>query len=203
MWTEESHAADLIFSVVTSPVAQRLLYQAQMHIRNFRNSKGGLQESFETLLYSDFARSQSCHMNEGVFGADIHAAEMESAKIRVLGYLLNTTTAGHKFLRCLVNARAKDREPDWARFRDDLREIPDTYRRTRNFLEHLDEAAAKEELQDPEDCGFSRHGILHFSDKDGPLEFDFTEGGLAPIEPLWHKLLNMLEERREAGKGTV
>ncbi|MCD4762975.1 MAG: hypothetical protein K8R09_06780, partial [Desulfobacterales bacterium] len=38
--------------------------------------------------------------------------------------------------------------------------------------------------------------------KDGNLEFDFTEHGLAPIEPLWDKLLEMLQKRREANKHT-
>ena len=198
MWTDESRAANLIFGVVTSPVSQRLIYQAQMHIENFRHSKERLFEAFESLLFRDFSRTQSCHMNEGIFGAEIHAAEMESAKIRVWGHLLNTATAGHKFLRCLVNARAKERESDWIRFRDDFKELPDIYRRTRNFLEHLDEATAKEEVSNLEDCKFSRHGILQFSDKDGKLEFDFTKEGLAPIEPLWSKLLAMLNDRRDA-----
>ena len=202
MWTDESRASDLIFGVVSSPVAQRLLYQSQMHLENFRHAKSRLHESFDTLLFRDFARAQSCHMTEGIFGADIHAAEMESAKIRVWGYLLNTATAGHKFLRCLVNARAKDRKSDWAPFREDLKALPDLYRRTRNFLEHLDEATAREEVTGIEDCKFSCHGILQFSYKDGNLEFDFTEHGLAPIEPLWDKLLEMLQKRREANKHT-
>lgn len=202
MWTDESRASDLIFGVVSSPVAQHLLYQSQMHLENFRHAKSRLHESFDTLLFRDFARAQSCHMTEGIFGADIHAAEMESAKIRVWGYLLNTATAGHKFLRCLVNARAKDRKSDWAPFREDLKTLPDLYRRTRNFLEHLDEATAREEVTGIEDCKFSRHGILQFSYKDGNLEFDFTEHGLAPIEPLWDKLLEMLQKRREANKHT-
>lgn len=166
MWTDESRASDLIFGVVSSPVAQHLLYQSQMHLENFRHAKSRLHESFDTLLFRDFARAQSCHMTEGIFGADIHAAEMESAKIRVWGYLLNTATAGHKFLRCLVNARAKDRKSDWAPFREDLKALPDLYRRTRNFLEHLDEATAREEVTGIEDCKFSRHGILQFSYKD-------------------------------------
>jgi len=200
MWTDESRAADLIFTVVTSPVSQRLIYQSQMHIENFRRSKEQLLEAFDTLLFRDFARAQSCHMNEGIFGADIHAAEMESAKIRVWGHLLNTATAGHKFLRCLVNARAKERQSDWARFRDDLKNLPDIYRRTRNFLEHLDEATASEDVTDIEDCKFSRHGVLHFEDKDGKLEFDFTKDGLSPVEALWDKLLEMLKERRDAKK---
>ena len=203
MWTDEARKADLIFSVVTVANAQRVLYQAQMHIENFRQSKTLLHEAFEAALFRDFARTQSCHMTEGLFGADIHAAEMESAKIRVWGYLLNTVTAGHKLLRCLVNARAKERESDWGEFRDALRELPDIYRRTRNFLEHLDEATAKEEVTSIEDCNFSRHGVLHFADKDGPFEFDFTAEGLTPVEPLWDKLLEMLKRRRDSKKQSV
>lgn len=196
MWTDESRNADLIFSVVTSTVAQRLLYQSQMHIENFRRSKDSLHEAFDTLLFRDFARVNSCHMNEGIFGADIHAAEMESAKICVWGYLLNTATAGHKFLRCLKNARAKERKSDWVVFREDLKELPEIYRRTRNFLEHLDEATANEDVSELEDCTFSRYGVLHFSDKDGKVEFNFTKEGLSPVDILWDKLLEMLKERQ-------
>jgi hypothetical protein len=200
MWTDEARTAALIIEVVTVPVVQRILYQSQMHIENFRHSKGSLHEAFDTLGFHEFARRQSCHMTEGIFGADIHAAEMESAKIRVWGYLLNTATAGHKFLRCLRNARSRDKEKDWAEFRSDLKKLPEIYRRTRNFLEHLDESTAKEEVTTIEDCSFSRHGVLQFSDKEGPLEFDFTSEGLAPIETLWGKLIEMLKRRREVNK---
>src|ERR1022692_4675319 len=100
MWTDETRISGLIFSAVHDQVAQRLLYQAQLHHENFRNSSKQLQEAFSQLLFSDFARVNSCHMTEGVFGADIHAAEMESAKVRVWGFLLNTATSGHKMLRC-------------------------------------------------------------------------------------------------------
>lgn len=137
-------------------------------------------------------------MTEGIFRADIHEAEMESAKICVWGHLFATATAGHKFLRCLVNARAKEKMPDWARLKGDLRDLPDHFRRTRNFLEHLDEATAKGDVSGIEDCKFSMHGILSFTDKDGALEFDFTKDGLARIESVWNSLLEMLENRRPA-----
>ena len=203
MWTDESRAADLIFSVVRSPVSQRLIYQCQMHIETFGHSKSQLHEAFDTLLFRDFARTQSCHMSEGIFGADIHAAEMESAKIRVWGYLLSTATAGHKFLRCLVNARAKEHKSDWVRFRDELKELPNIFRRTRNFLEHLDEATAREKVTNIEDCNFSHHGVLHFEDEAGTLEFDFTKDGLSSVEHLWDRLLEMLNQRREAMKRPI
>ena len=197
MWTDESRAATLIFNAVTTPVVQRVLYQSQMHIENFRSSKALLHEAFHNLNFHNFARSQSCHMTDGIFGDEIHASQMESAKIRVWGYLLNTTTAGHKFLRCLENARANERKRDWKIFRDDLKTTPDIYRRTRNFLEHLDQATADEKVADIEDCKLTILGILCFSDNEGRVEFDITPDGLASIELMWSKLLEMLKTRLE------
>lgn len=196
MWTDEARNAELIFAAVQDPVAQRLLYQGQMHVENFRQSSKQLQEAFQTLLFHDFARTQNCHMTEGIFGADIHASEMESAKVRVWGFLLNTCTAGHRLLRCCVNARRRDRGPEWACLRDELKTLPEIYRRTRNFLEHLDEATQRQDVADIEDCKFSRHGILIFKDDAGQADFDFTEEGLAPVEKIWNKLLAMLKARR-------
>jgi len=198
MWTDESKTVTLIHETVDDVVVQRLLYQALMHIENFRHASRQLKDSFDTLLFHDFARTQSCHMVEDFFGADKHTAEMETAKVRVWGFLLNTATAGHKLLRCVVNARSKERLTDWASLRRDLRSMPDLYRRTRNFLEHLDEMTHREETPDIEDCKFSRHGVLFFQDKDGKVEFDFAEEGLKSVEIVWNKVIHMLEERRKA-----
>jgi hypothetical protein len=80
MWTDEVKIAELIFGSVKEPVAQRLLYQAQMHLESFRHASKLLKDSFFALTFHDFARTQSCHMNEGIFGVEIHAARMETAK---------------------------------------------------------------------------------------------------------------------------
>jgi hypothetical protein len=195
MWIDESKTADLILRTVGNTVAQRLLYQAQMHLESFRHASKQLKEAFDTLLFHDFARTQSCHMTDGIFGADIHLAKMESAKVRVWGFLLGTATAGNKFLRCIVNARSKDQQSDWVQLREDLKRLPDTFSRTRNFLEHLDEKTQREEVSDIEDCKFSRHGVLIFTDKWGRVEFDFTGDSLAPIERIWDKVRSLLENR--------
>lgn len=203
MWTDETTTSSLIFSVVNDPVAQRLLYQAQLHHENFRNSSQQLHEAFRQLLFRDFARVNSCHMTEGVFGADIHAAEMESAKVRVWGFLLNTATAGHKMLRCIVNARNKDRASDWRSLSDSLATPFDTYRRLRNFLEHLDEKVNLEEVTDIKDCRFHRNGYLEFSDKRGQLHWDFTEEGLVPLKATWQRVIDMLRERENVAENSL
>ena len=83
MWTDESKISSLIYKVVEEPTAQKLLYQAQFHIEIFKNNSDKLHESFDTLLFHEFARKNTCHMTEGVFGSDIHTDKMESAKVRV------------------------------------------------------------------------------------------------------------------------
>jgi hypothetical protein len=134
-------------------------------------------------------------MTDGIFGADIHAAKMESAKVRVWGFLLGTATAGHKLLRCIVNARGKEKLPDWAVLRQELKTLPKLFSRTRNFLEHLDEMVLRNEVTRNEQCQFSRHGILMFVDDKGRVEFDFTSDGLARIEGVWNGTLKMLRDR--------
>jgi hypothetical protein len=195
MWTDESRTAELIIQTVENPVAQRLLYQAQTHLESFRHASSKLKDSFELLLFHDFARTQSCHMTDGIFGADIHLAKMESAKVRVWGFLLGTATAGHRFLRCIKSARSKNPSSDWAVLRDDLKRLTPLFLRTRNFLEHLDEKTYRQEVTNIEDCKFSRHGILEFADDDGKVEFDFTDDGLAPVEQIWTTTVQMLKTR--------
>jgi len=197
MWIDEARTTELIFRVVQDVVVQRLLYQSQMHLENFRHASKQLKESFETLLFHDFARTQACHMTDGIFGADIHAAEMESANIRVWGFLLNTATAGHKLFRCIINARNRDRRPDWIVLKNDLKSHPDTFRRVRNFLEHLDEMTHQEKVSGIEDCKFSRHGVLVFTDSKGRIEFDFTETRLSFVEEMWNKVIALLKARKE------
>jgi hypothetical protein len=103
-------------------------------------------------------------------------------------------------LRCIANARNKDCAPDWRCLSESLGTLPNVYRRTRNFLEHLDEAVSREEVTDIRDCRFHRNGYLEFSDKHGQLHWDFTEEGLAPVEATWHHLIEMLRERKRAEK---
>lgn len=60
MWTDESRTGDLIMTVSASPIARRILYQSQMHMESFQHSRDCLHESFETLLFRDFAISREC-----------------------------------------------------------------------------------------------------------------------------------------------
>jgi hypothetical protein len=196
MWTDETKISDLIFLTVKEPVAQRLLYQAQLHVESFQHNSEQLHESFETLLFEDFARTQSCHMTEGIFGADIHAAKMESAKVRVWGFLSATVAAAYKCLRCIANARQKDRGRDWAILRQSLDVLPDQYRRTRNFLEHMDEAVYRGEVTTLADCRFSRHGELEFRDEKGNESFLFTKEALGRVLETWKMTIHILRNER-------
>jgi hypothetical protein len=139
-------------------------------------------------------------MSEGIFGADIHAAHMETAKVRVWGFLLATATAAHKMLRCIGNARKRERSPDWKALRDPLNPLTEDLRRTRNFLEHLDEMVSSGEVSKMEECRFSRHGQLEYVDKKGRHTWSFTEESLSAIEAVWTQVITILQERNSASR---
>jgi hypothetical protein len=88
MWTEASKDAGLVREAITSAQARRLFFQARINLEFYNHARGQLQEALDRLSFHSFARVNSCHMTEGVFGADIHAANMLSERERVIGFLL-------------------------------------------------------------------------------------------------------------------
>ena len=113
IYTDESLIADDIFTKVLDRLAQTLFYQCLFDIELFAKASGWLREVKEKLDYHNFARSQSCHMTEGLFGVDKHTSEMETAKVRAIGYLATTIGSGHKFLRSFKSARDRDGDLTW------------------------------------------------------------------------------------------
>jgi|GEM_PF-5083682 len=200
MWTEEARISRLIFTRIQNTTAKTLIYQASFHIEVFKQAMKELCEAKDNLDYHNLARSQSCHMTDGIFGTDIHAAEMESAKIKAYGFLGVAVSSGHKFLRCIVNARQQDRETDWASLRDDLKDLPEVYRRARNAIEHLDEAIHKGKSISKDMLTFSIYSVLHYKDKYGDGTLDFSKEGLEKVASIWDKVISMLEARESIVK---
>lgn len=192
--TSEAEIAIEIFTKIQDPVAKRLYYQCVVHAELFAKASELLKQTKDELDFHNFARSQSCHMTEGVFGAESHAAKMESAKIKTLGYLGVTLSAGHKLLRSLKNARAKDPRPEWKSNKRQLLELEDAYRHARNAYEHLDEAISKGAVSQFKDFSFSIHNVLQFKDTKGKTRtLDFSPETQATVMRLWTSTVNFLE----------
>ena len=99
-------------------------------------------------------------------------------------------------MRCIYNARNKERYEDWKLQRNDLKKLPNEYRRVRNFLEHMDEAVHKGEISELEHCKFSRHAELRFVDRYGECSFYFSKEYLETVNAIWQKVIKILENRK-------
>lgn len=202
-WNEATADAELVADTVSSAPARVLLYQARANLELFSHSAQQLDEALEETNLQNFMQSQSCHMNEGIFGADKHLAEMEAAKQRTVGFLLSVLTSGHRFWRCLIGARRNDQGSDWGTLRVDLNLLESHYHEARNFMEHLDEAIAAGAIEDGMDCQFSPAGVLVCQPPDkAAFRFDFKKQTLQRVPDTYEKVLQMLEQRRGATPGT-
>jgi hypothetical protein len=140
-------------------------------------------------------------MNEGIFGTAIHTAQMMSEKERVMGFLLATVTAGHRFTRSIIAARSRDRMRDWKSLRMDISQLERRFHKVRNFLEHLDESIANGTISDGMDCYFSRDGVLTCKEPGDEFTFDFSEQAMKQPQEIYEKLISMLEQRKGVKDG--
>ena len=134
-------------------------------------------------------------MMEGVFGSDVHLAEMNAAKTRVIGFLLSAITSGHRFIRCMAQARQLQKSEDWKELRKTLKTLGDSYHRFRNYLEHLDEAISKGIVSSDEDGSFFIEGIFSYRDKGKNENFDFSQTALKQLDEVDNTVMEMLSNR--------
>jgi hypothetical protein len=196
MWTEAAKDTELVRETISVPQARHLFFQARVNLELFNHAREKLQEALDQLNFHDFARVNSCHMVEGMFGADIHAANMLSERERVIGFLLATVTAGHRFTRSMIAARNKDMGRDWKSLRTDISQLEKKFYDTRNFLEHLDEAIAKGTVRDAMNCSFTPGAILTCKEKDNQFTFDFSGQALMKPQEIYNKIIEMLKQRK-------
>lgn len=198
MFTESARDAQVIREKVTDLSVRALLYQARVNLELFRHAREQLRDSMEKLDFENFARAfGTCHMNDGIFGEAKRTANMMMYKEQVLGFLLATVTAGHRFTRALSGARAKDRGTDWSALRIDLKHLHRQYHDVRNFMEHLDEAIASGTVSADTDCSFSRDNVLTCRGGDTTLTFDFSPDALQRPDKVYENVLSLLRARQE------
>jgi hypothetical protein len=195
IYTDEALIAYDIFTKISDAKAQTLFYQCLFHIEVFTEASQQLKEAKEKLDFHNFARSQSCHMTDGIFGVDKHSSQMETAKIKTLGYLGITISSGHKFLRSLKNARNKERGISWKPIKKQLVQLEDDYRLARNACEHLDESINKDETSKLEDFSFSINNVLRFKHNSVAREFDFSPQALSQVTDYWNQTLTLLRAK--------
>lgn len=196
MFSEGNRIAMLIADTVQDVNACNLLYQARVNFELFEYAKEKIHEELDALNFHNFARSQTCHMNEGIFGAAKHKAMMIEHKQRVLSFLIALVTAGYRYTRSLQAARTKDRGTDWKCLRRDIDKLEDEFHKVRNFLEHMDEAIARGEVSNGLDCTFTPDAVLTCKDKNLTITFDFSKSALDRYSQTYIKVIKMLEDRK-------
>lgn len=201
MFTESHSVANLISATVENNTARTLLYQARVNLQLFDYARTKVHVELEALNNAAFALAHTSHMLEGVFGAAKHTAAMMEHKEGVLCFLSAAITSGHRVIRSISSARDKDRGRDWKRFRVTINLLEDNLRKTRNFLEHMDEAIAKGEIANGMDCTFSRDAVLTMKENGITTTFDFSAPALEKISKVYKEVIQMLEERNAAPSG--
>lgn len=200
IYTDEAQAAYEIFKKVSDPLAQKLFYQCLFHIDVFNVASEQLKKAMEELNFHNFARTQTCHMTEGIFGEAKHTAYIETAKQKVIGYLGVTISSGHKCLRAMQNARKSDRGIEWKQSKRELDSLVNKYRIARDACEHLDESINKGDTKTLEDFSFSPYNILRFTrikkERRESHEFDFSPETLQKISDLWKSTLDTIKARK-------
>lgn len=195
MFSESQTVANLLASTVKDSTARTLLYQARVNLQLFEYAREQVQKELEALNMADFARTQTCHMTEGIFGAAKHTAKMMEHKEGVLCFLIALVTSAYRVVRSISAARRKDQGTDWKAFRSSLNPLEEELRGARNFLEHLDEAIAQGQIAKGMDCKFSRNGMLTMIENGSATHFDFTSAALERIPELYWQVIRMLEAR--------
>lgn len=198
MWTDESKEAYLIAEVVGNRLARSLLFQARVNFELFKHSCAQLHEALDKLNFHNFSAAfGGCHMNEGIFGTDIHLSNKVTYTQRVLAFLLSAVTSGHRLIKCLRGAKNLDRGNDWKNIGKDIGLSEKEYRRVRNALEHFSDAIMKGEYSGNAEIGFTPEAIFNAKDKNGEFTFDFSKEELDRIVTLYDRVFSIFLERKD------
>jgi hypothetical protein len=202
MPTEEAKISYLIFDKVQDKDVRVQIYQAFFHIETVKRFIVELNEAVRALARHRSALNQAQGMGLGG-GVAVRGyyAEMECAKVRVIGLLGIVIPAGHRFLKSLSRARKRDKQHDWGKLRS-LTDIEDLYRRARNACEHLSERIFRGEYTELSHFSFSIRSELRFLDSTkGEVILDFSEQALGELVQMWETVVGMMEStevRQEA-----
>lgn len=198
MWTDESKEAYLIEEVVGNSLARSLLFQARVNVELFKHSCAQLHKALDKLNFHNFSAAfGGCHMNEGIFGTDIHLSNKITCTQRVLAFLFSAVTSCHRLIKCLCWAKNMDRGNDWKSVNKEIGIFENEYRRVRNALEHFPDAVMKGEYSSNAEIGFTPEAIFNAKDKNGEFTFDFSKEELDRIVALYDQVFSILLNRKE------
>ena len=195
MFTIETKQMDIIINKVNNKRAKDSLYHMLINYEIYKSTVEVLDENMEKLNFYNFAKTQTCHMNDGIFGEQKYREYQFIYEIKVIGNLIVVITAAHRIITCIKQARANEKSSDWKSISDVIENCDRIFvNKLRNFMEHLEEKIYKQELTN-QNCYFSPQRILYCNDENTNKEFDFNSEKLQIIDKLIDELLKMLSNR--------
>lgn len=195
MFTTETQQMDIIIKNVQSEKVRALFYHILINYELYKSTAEMLDKNMGNLNYYNFAKTQTCHMNDGIF-CDIEYQEYQFVyQLKVIGNLIVIITSAHRIITCIKQARASEKRSDWGIVSKKIEKCDKIFdNKLRNFMEHLEEKIYKQELTN-QNCQFSPQRILYCKDESIDRQFDFNKSQLQIIDNLIDGILNMLATR--------
>lgn len=195
MFTVETQQMDIIIDNVKSKKVKALLYHMLINYEIYKSTVEMLDRNMEQLNFYNFAKTQTCHMMDGVFGETKYREYQFVYQIKVIGNLIVLITSAHRIMTCIKQARTCERYDDWKTVRTGIESCDKIFDdKIRNFMEHLEEKIYKQELTN-QNCKFSPNRILYCKDDKIDREFDFNNKQLQIIDDLINSIIQMLSVR--------
>lgn len=188
---------DIIIENVHSEKAKDLFYHMLINYEIYKSTAEMLDKNMEELNFYNFAKNQTCHMNDGIFGEIKYREYQFVYQLKVFGNLIVLITSAHRIMTCIKQARANEKSIDWKAISEDIEKCDKIFdNKLRNFMEHLEEKIYKQELTN-QNCQFSPQRILYYKDEKTDKQFDFNNAQLEIIDNLIDNILKMLSARSE------
>lgn len=197
MLTIETKQMDIIINKVNYKKAKDSLFHMLINYEIYKLTVEMINENMEKLNFYNFAKTQTCHINDGIFGEQKYREYQFVYEIKVIGNLIVLITAAHRIMTCIKQARANEKSSDWKGLSEVIENCDKIFdNKLRNYMEHLEEKIYKEELSN-QNCYFSPQRILYCNDEKTNKEFDFTNDKLQIIDKLIDGVLEMLSKREK------
>lgn len=195
MFTIETERIYIIINKVKNEKAKDSLYHMLINYEIYQSVAKMLDENMEKLNFYNFAKTQTCGMNDGIFGGIKYADYQHLYELKVTGNLIVLITAAHRIMTCINQARAKEKSHDWKILSKEIENCNKLFdNKLRNFMEHMEEKIYKQELTN-EYFQFTPQRVLYCNDDEINRQFDFNNDKLQIIDLLINNLFRMLSDR--------
>lgn len=195
MFTIETQQMGIIIENVYDEKAKDSFYHMLINYEIYKTTAETLDKNMEKLNFYNFAKTQTCHVNDGIFGGMEYREYQFVFQLKVIGNLIVLITSAHRIMTCIKQARTNEKSADWKIISEEIEKCDKIFEnKLRNFMEHLEEKIYKQELAN-QNCYFSPQRILYCKDEKTDKQFDFNNEQLQMVDNLIDDVLKMLSAR--------